>query len=74
MKRLWAILGHLCLILSLTAAVLVVLDGYNPRLAFLTGPLPKALLLGLCLCAALLGVLTVLRERREEKSENSTDP
>ncbi len=65
MKYLKTLLPHVTIVLSITFVVLWILDYFNPMMQFLTGPVPKALLLALLLCAIATGILTIYDQRKE---------
>lgn len=54
MKR---VLAKILIALALGLLVLVVLDGYNPTMAFLTSASSKVYIFFTCLAAAALGIL-----------------
>lgn len=54
MKR---VLAKILIALALGLLVLVVLDGYNPTMAFLTSTSSKVYIFFTCLAAAALGIL-----------------
>ncbi|MCD8356248.1 MAG: hypothetical protein LUE11_06720 [Clostridia bacterium] len=59
MKYIRAILPHTTIVLCILFVVLWILDYFNPMMHFLTGSLPKALMMVLLLCAAATSILTV---------------
>ncbi len=59
------LLPHVTIVLALTFVVLWILDYFNPMMDFLTGGLPKALMLVLLVCAIATGALAVRYQRRE---------
>ncbi len=65
MKQLQALLPHLTIILSITFFVLWILDYFNPMMQFLTGGLPKILMLILLVCAAATAVRAIADQRRQ---------
>ena len=64
MRRLQAVLPHVCIVLSLMFLVFLVLDDYNPMMDFLTNPISKALLAALCAASIAVSVLLVLGTRK----------
>lgn len=60
MKRMRAVLPHVCIVLSLMFLVFLVLDDYNPMMDFLTNPVSKALLATLCAASIAVSVLLIL--------------
>ena len=60
MKR-W--LAHLSLILSFIIIVLVILDYFNPLMAFLDNTFTHVVLLVLCGCSAALAVFSITKEK-----------
>lgn len=54
MKR---VLAKILIALALGLLVLIVLDGYNPTMAFLTSTSSKVYIFFTCLAAAALGIL-----------------
>ncbi len=66
MKRLKAILPHVCIILSLMFMVFLVLDDYNPMMNFLTNPISTALLALLCIVGMLSSILSIRDRRKSE--------
>lgn len=67
MKRLGAILPHVCIVLSLIFLVFLVLDDYNPMMNFLTNPISTVLLALLCIVGMLNSILSI-RDRRKSES------
>lgn len=65
MKQLQALLPHLTIILSITFFVLWILDYFNPMMQFLTGGLPKILMLILLVCAVATAVRAIADQRRQ---------
>lgn len=65
MNILKGLLPHVTIVLSVTFFVLWILDYFNPMMQFLTGSLPKALLLALLVCAVMTSVLAVFDQRKE---------
>lgn len=64
MKYLRLLLPHVTIVLSVAFVVLWILDYFNPMMAFLSGGLPRALLLVLLVCAASTGILAVRMQRK----------
>lgn len=71
MKRLKAILPHVCIVLSLMFIVLLVLDDYNPMMNFLTNPISTFLLALLCLTGILTSILFLWDRRKSESTFES---
>ncbi len=65
MKFLGRFLPHLSLALALGLIVLVVLDGYNPMMAFLTSRPSKIFMLAVCVSSVLVSLVCIVRDRRE---------
>lgn len=65
MKYMKALLPHATIVLSIAFVVLWILDYFNPMMQFLTGSVPKVLMLVLLLCAIATGMLTIYYQRKE---------
>ena len=65
MKYIKALLPHATIVLSIAFVVLWILDSFNPMMQFLTGSVPKVLMLVLLLCAIATGMLTIYYQRKE---------
>ncbi|MDO4287227.1 MAG: hypothetical protein Q4C40_05830 [Eubacteriales bacterium] len=65
MKYIRALLPHVTIVLSILFVVLWILDYFNPMMHFLTGNLPKALLLVLLICAVATSIVTVYEQRKQ---------
>lgn len=65
MKYIRALLPHVTIVLSILFFVLWILDYFNPMMHFLTGNLPKVLMMVLLLCAAATSMLTVYYQRKQ---------
>ncbi len=64
MNGLHRLLSHIALALALGTVLLVILDGFNPRMAFLTSTPSHVFLLLLCVCTAAVCLWNILRDRR----------
>ena len=58
-------LPHIVLILSAMLIVLLIVDYYNPLMDFLDNTTAHFLLGALCLCAAVLSVTTIYKNRKK---------
>lgn len=65
MKYIKALLPHATIVLSIAFVVLWILDYFNSMMQFLTGSVPKVLMLVLLLCAIATGMLTIYYQRKE---------
>ena len=65
MRFLRAFLPHLALALALGLIVLVILDGYNPLMAFLTSKVSKIFILVVCGSSILVSLICIVRDRKE---------
>lgn len=66
MKILKNILPHVCLMLSAVYLTFFILDKYNPGREFLNRPQIKALILVFAILSAIVSILLVRHNRREE--------
>lgn len=64
MKAIRKLLPHVCISLCLGLAVIAVLDGFNPMMAFLTSRPSKIFLFCCCAAGILCGVECVRCQRR----------
>ena len=55
---------HLSLALALGLIVLVVLDGFNPLMAFLTSRASKVFILALCLSCIVTSLISIVENRK----------
>ena len=62
MKR---ILPHICIVLSLTVLVLLLLNLYNPFMGFLSSPVSLCFLFALCLAALTTAIVLVWTDRHD---------
>ena len=58
------ILPHICIVLSLTVLVLLILNLYNPFMGFLSSAVSIWFLFALCLAALATAILLVRTDRR----------
>ena len=58
------ILPHICIVLSLTVLVLLILNLYNPFMGFLSSAVSLWFLFALCLAALATAILLVRTDRR----------
>ena len=58
------ILPHICIVLSLTVLVLLILNLYNPFMGFLSSAVSICFLFALCLSALATAILLVWTDRR----------
>ncbi len=65
MRFLRSFLPHLSLALALGLIVLVVLDNFNPMMAFLTSRPSKIFMLAVCLSSVVVSLICIVRDRRE---------
>jgi len=70
-KRIREFLPHLAIAFSLGLAVITVLDGYNPLMAFLTSPASKAYIYCTCAVCFLTAIVCVYEQRRRRKKRRS---
>lgn len=68
MKRLKAILPHVCIVTAMMFPVFLVLDSYNPMMNFIDNPLSHALLMLLCL-SSILSSLFALKDSRDREEQ-----
>ncbi|MHC1787643.1 MAG: hypothetical protein AB9880_11365 [Christensenellales bacterium] len=64
MKRMLRALPHACIVLSVMFLVFLVLDDYNPMMAFIDSGISKGLLAALCLLSILEAIAGIARERK----------
>lgn len=57
------ILPHICIVMSLTVLVLLILNLYNPFMGFLSSPVSLWFLLALCLSALATAIVLVRTDR-----------
>lgn len=65
MRFLRSFLPHLSLALALGLIVLVVLDNFNPMMAFLTSRPSKIFMLAVCLSSVVVSLICIVRDRHE---------
>ena len=65
MRFLRSFLPHLSLALALGLIVLVVLDNFNPMMAFLTSRPSKIFMLAVCLSSVVVSLICIVRDRRD---------
>ncbi len=63
------ILPHLLLCMALGLALIVVLDGYNPMMGFLTSNVSKIYIYILCALAVLTALLHIGESQRGQKNK-----
>ena len=83
MKKIREFLPHLAVALTLGLALITVLDGYNPLMAFLTSPTSKVFIYATCAVCFLTAIVCIYEQRRRRKRrppppregfENMNDP
>ena len=67
MKKIREFLPHLAIAFSLGLAVITVLDGYNPLMAFLTSQPSKVYIYCSCAAAFLTALVCIYEQRRARK-------
>lgn len=67
MKKLREFLPHLAIAFSLGLAVITVLDGYNPLMAFLTSQASKVYIYCTCAACFLTALVCIYEQRRPRK-------
>ena len=72
-KVLGRVLPHAVFILSLDAAVLLILHGFNPRMGFLTSSPSKIMLTALVIFAALQALVTIVTGSRNSCDISESD-
>ena len=61
------ILPHICIVLSLTVLMLLILNVYNPFMGFLSSTVSLWFLLALCLAAFATAVVLIRKDRRSDR-------
>ncbi|MBR4474084.1 MAG: hypothetical protein IKS55_10650 [Oscillospiraceae bacterium] len=61
------ILPHICIVLSLTVLMLLILNVYNPFMGFLSSTVSLWFLLALCLAAFATAVVLIRTDRRSDR-------
>ena len=64
MRFLRSFLPHLALALALGVIVLVILDGFNPLMAFLTSRVSKIYILTACVCSVIASLIAITEMRK----------
>lgn len=59
------IIPHICIVLSIMFGVFIVLDGFNPAMAFLTSDLSKAVFWLLIFFTLVLAILYIKKQRED---------
>ena len=67
MKKIREFLPHLAIAFSLGLAVITVLDGYNPLMAFLTSQSSKVYIYCTCAVCFLTALVCIYEQRRTRK-------
>lgn len=67
MKFFGKLLPHISIVLSIAAAVLIVLNCYNPLMGFLSGTEAMVVIGLLCASSFISGWMLVLKNRRRRK-------
>lgn len=67
MKKIREFLPHLAIAFSLGLAVITVLDGYNPLMAFLTSNASKTYIYCACAVSFLTALACIYEQRRRSK-------
>ena len=65
MKFIRRILPHAVMVLAVMFMVLLVLNGFNPRMGFISSDISRKWLWAFCVLALINGIVTVIRDRRE---------
>ena len=63
------ILPHLLLCMALGLALIVVLDGYNPMMGFLTSEVSKTYIYILCALAVLVALMYIAETGKKKKNK-----
>lgn len=64
MKKIKAFLPHFCLSMIMGLCVLLLLDGRNPAMAFLSSDVSKIYIFILCICTAVLCLMNIRENRK----------
>ena len=72
MKKIREFLPHLAIAFSLGLALITVLDGYNPLMAFLTSPASKIYIYCACAASFLTALVCIYEQRRAHKKRRRT--
>ena len=69
MKKIREFLPHLAIAFSLGLALITVLDGYNPLMAFLTSPASKIYIFIACILGIVCCCMLIVRQRARRRRQ-----
>ena len=72
MKKIREFLPHLAIAFSLGLALITVLDGFNPLMAFLTSPASKVYIYCACAASFLTAIVCICEQRRPRRKRRHT--